>query len=409
MVSARNVSTANFRTLTRVRSFLNEKNAKYEVCDFSPFHTEEEIERTISRLGMGLLEAVPLHIEGEGLILAILPSSLAIDLTEFSKLLAPRQVRPLSPDEIRQRLSLGESTNVIPPLGGLFGLESFLSPLIEQQRMVGFFIDSTKTLITLESQEFRRTLCKTSLVPIPTRTKYRAYASPGRKTNERCILGVSLENADFHTTKLITITDWIRNHYADCLVMLGDGLHRITLQLDSNVPENEALEYSKWLARDFVYSQLSVFSVKESTYQFVFKFCSEVQDTQCYRDYYRQLQALSTDDKEFQNSIEAFSHEFLRRKPQRKEHSDTHMEMSCKYLLEELAVICCLAQDVPCTFVYPGSLTILQEIAAGRHPNVPACLLQIDYIELKLKCRQKNARNNNERNRGNARSNRSSA
>src|SRR4029077_19335301 len=145
MVSARNVSTANFRTLTRVRSFLNEKNAKYEVCDFSPFHTEEEIERTISRLGMGLLEAVPLHIEGEGLILAILPSSLAIDLIEFSKLLAPRQVRPLSPDEIRQRLSLGESTNVIPPLGGLFGLESFLSPLIEQQRMVGFFIDSTKT------------------------------------------------------------------------------------------------------------------------------------------------------------------------------------------------------------------------------------------------------------------------
>jgi len=171
--------------------------------------------------------------------------------------------------------------------------------------------------------------------------------------------------------------------------MLGDGLHRITLQLDSDASESEALEHSKWLARDFVYSQLSVFGLAQSSCTFDFVFCSEIQRTDLYLNYYRELSALFKANNDFQNSFRAFSAEFLRRKPQRQEYPESHVEMSCRYLLEELAVICCLAQDRSCTFVYPGSLTILEEIAEGKHPYVPKCLMQIDYVELKLKSRQK--------------------
>jgi len=377
--------TENSMSLTGVLSFLDENRVKYRLTHFSPSSTEEEIEQEVSRLGLGLLEAVPLDIQGQGVVLAIIPSCLALNAFEFSKALAPRTIRLLDPDEIRQRFSLSHPSHVAPLLGGLFGLECYLSPLIEQHGTVGFFVDSKKTLVTLEAAEFCRTVRNTSSIPIPTRAKYRAYASPGRKANHHCILGVSLESPDFYTTKLVTITDWIRNHYSECVVMLGDGLHRITLQLDYNASEIEALEHSKWLARDFAYSQLSVFGLREFGCRFDFVFCSEIQKTPCYLNYFSDLNALYWDNKEFQNSFRAFSSEFLRRKPQRQEHSDNHVEMSCRYLLEELAVICCLSQDSPCTFVYPGSLTILAEIAEGKHPRVPECLQHLDYVELKLK------------------------
>jgi tRNA-dependent cyclodipeptide synthase len=372
-------------SLAGVLSFLDQNKVTYRVCQFSPCYTEEEIEHEISPLGLGLVQAVPVEVSGQGLVLVIIPSSLVLHVDEFSKLLAPRSMRPLAPDEVRQRFSLDSAGHIIPPLGGLFGLESFLSPLIEHEREIAFFVDNRKALVVLKSSEFRRTLCNTSTIPIPTRPKYRAYASVGRKANQHSILGISLESPDFYTTKLITITDWIRNHYSKCIVMLGDGLYRITLQLDSNVSENEALEHSKWLARDFAYSHLSVFKLRESSCRFDFVFCSEIQKTSSYRNYYGALCALYKENQDFQNSFKTFAFEFLRRKPRRQEHAHNHVEMSCRYLLEELAVICCLSQDSPCTFVYPGSLTILAEIAEGKHPCVPECLRNIDYIELKLK------------------------
>jgi hypothetical protein len=225
--------------LTEVLSFLDISRITYKVHLFSPSYTEERLEEEISRLGLGLLEAVILEIEGNGSILAITPASLTLHFDEFSKLLAPRVIRTRAASEIRPPVS------IVPPLCGLLGLENFLSPLIEKDHMIGFFVGSRLTLITLEASEFRRTLRKISAIPVPTRPKYRAYATPGRKTNEACILGVSLESTDCYTPKLITITDWIRKHYSRCLVMLGDGLHRITLQLDSDTTESEALEQSK--------------------------------------------------------------------------------------------------------------------------------------------------------------------
>src|SRR5437868_4946905 len=96
---AQNVTaTGNPTSLTGVLSFLNENNVKYKVSHFSPSYSEEEIEYEISRLGMGLLETIPLDVAGQGLILAIIPSSLTIHLAEFSKLLAPRLIRHLAPN-----------------------------------------------------------------------------------------------------------------------------------------------------------------------------------------------------------------------------------------------------------------------------------------------------------------------
>jgi tRNA-dependent cyclodipeptide synthase len=377
-------ATEKAASLDGVVAFLNQHSVKYTVRNFSPFHTEKEIEHESARLGLGLLQAVPIEISQTGLILAIIPSSLTIDLVQFCKLLLPATVRVLDINDSRERYP-----EIIPPLPELLGSESFLSPLIEQNLTVGFFAGSRNTLITMNTSDFCRLLSNPSAVPVPTRPKYRAYASPNRKANEHSILGVSLENDSFRTAKLITMTEWISKHYDYCNVMLGDSLHRLTLLMNSTASEDESLEQSKWLARDFVHSQLSTFRLVNTRCQFDFKFASEIQQTACYDHYYGKLCALASDEEGFQDSLAVFSNEFLERNPLRRENRKKHLEMSRQYLLEELAVICCLAQDYHCTFVYPGSLTILEEIAQGKHPYVPEQLLHLDYVQLQLKNREK--------------------
>jgi hypothetical protein len=256
--------------ISRIRSFLGARNIKYQVTRFSPSHDDGEIQRELSKLGIGLLEGVPLVVEGRGVVLAVIPAAFGLHLDDLSKLFAPRHVRFSSPGEISQCFSFVPSANVVPPLGDLFGMESFLSPLIEQHRTVGFFVDSAKTLIVLEGSEFRRGISTVSALQVPTRPKYRVIPTEGRKAFKRCILGVSLESAEFYAAKLVAMTDWVRRHYEGCDVMLGDSLHRITLRLNSSTDENEALERSKWLARDFVYSSNSIFNRGDSAYQFNF-------------------------------------------------------------------------------------------------------------------------------------------
>jgi tRNA-dependent cyclodipeptide synthase len=374
--------------MTESLGFLDSRNAKYKICHFSPSHTEEQIESEVSRLGLGLLQAVPLDARGKGPMVAIIPSALTVQLGEFARLLEVPAVTVLGLDEIRRRYPSLDGASGFPPLQGLPDAETFLSPLIGRHRTIGFFLESANALLTLDTVEFRRIVGNVSPVPVPTRQRYRAYANPGRKANQHCILGVSLESPAFRTSKLVTMTEWIRNRYSRCTAMLGDGLYRLTLQLESDSRENDALEYSKWLARDYVQTQWPVFHLRESNCQFEFQFCSDVLTNDLsYPAYYAHVCSLFAKDARFQESCRAFARDFLRRRPEREASSEKHIDLSSRYLLEELAVISCLAQEGPCTFLYPGSLTILEEIADGKHPGVPAPLRTIDYIELKLKHR----------------------
>lgn len=370
----------------RLFAFLDDSRVRYRVSRSALATPLEEREQDACRLGLGLVEASLWRVDDGSLVVTVVPASHRLLADEFCRLFSPRHIA--DPGGAGSPPSLPEQPPGCPifPFGTLYGAETYLSPVIEPHHQVGFFIDDGRTLVTLSAADYRR-LVQASKVSVPTGTRYRAYAAPGRESNEDCILGVSLESADFHTPKLATIVEWIARHHRHCQVMIGDGLHRITLQMDQHLPEDEALEYSKWLARDFAFTQRAVFKRWESECEFRFVYCSEIQERPEYLGFLRQLSDLYRADADFRRSFGGFSQEFLQRKPQRRSNASEHAAMSCQYLLEELAVLSCLSQDRPWTFVYPGSLTILAEIAEGLHPGIPAGLARMDYVELKLKSR----------------------
>ena len=86
--------------VTRVLSFLDERNIKYQVARFSPSQDQTEIERELARLGLGLLQGIPLEVPGQGLILAVIPAARRLYPDDLSNLFAQKQVRVSTPAEI---------------------------------------------------------------------------------------------------------------------------------------------------------------------------------------------------------------------------------------------------------------------------------------------------------------------
>ena len=68
--------------------------------------------------------------------------------------------------------------------------------------------------------------------------------------------------------------------------------------------------------------------------------------------------------------------------------AEDFIKLSSTYLIEELAVFACLQKDNP-VFVYPGSITILGEIANKQHKNIPKELENLINVTLLLKPRTK--------------------
>src|SRR5690242_10178621 len=120
--------------LTDFRAFLDSRNARYKLCHFSASHTEEQIAIEVSRLGLGLLQAVLLEPRGKDPILGLIPSGLTVQLEEFAKRLGVPGIAVLGREEIRRRYPSVDPASGIPPFQLGPDAEIFLSPLIGQHR-----------------------------------------------------------------------------------------------------------------------------------------------------------------------------------------------------------------------------------------------------------------------------------
>ncbi len=65
------------------------------------------------------------------------------------------------------------------------------------------------------------------------------------------------------------------------------------------------------------------------------------------------------------------------------EPSDYHIQLSSYYLLEEAACFALLVKRGFQVFIYPGTLTIFQELAEGRFPDAPDELKQLITVNIR--------------------------
>lgn len=229
------------------------------------------------------------------------------------------------------------------------------------------------------------------------RTRYKAeiaFVSPqsARHTFEEissCFLGVSLENGNFTTAKLDSMVKWISRRFSRCTVLIGDSIHRLTLESMYGLAPDEAHRRAIGLGRQFLAQERPVFEAYRDSTEFTFVTCGDVQGQVECGEVHDQLCKLFADDEAFRGSVESFARAYHAKRSAEVSEAERERRVgiSCSYFLEEFSIFACLKRQGLPVMVYPGSFSTLSEIARGEHENAPRELRDLTVVSLHLKGR----------------------
>ncbi|MEV7601229.1 tRNA-dependent cyclodipeptide synthase [Kitasatospora sp. NPDC089797] len=229
------------------------------------------------------------------------------------------------------------------------------------------------------------------------RTRYKAKIASVSPTTSRttfeehdsCFLGVSLENSNFTPAKLSGMVEWISRRFSRCTVLIGDSIHRLTLESTRGMAPDEALDHALELGRQFAKNERSVFDEYRDATDFTYLNCSDVQDGSDFTEFHDELRTFFDKDEAFRSSVELFGRSYHRKHSSgiSEAELENRIRMSSDYFLEEFAIFSCLKQYGLPVMVYPGSFSTLSEIAMGEHPGAPDELRDLIVVSLHLKGR----------------------
>ncbi len=207
--------------------------------------------------------------------------------------------------------------------------------------------------------------------------------------HEECFLGVSLENSNFVRPKLFAILEWISRRFSRCTVLIGDSIHRITLETTRQLPPDVAAAEALRLGAEFREQEQHVFEGFAGRVGLSFVTCSELQQLERYTVYHAHLCSLFQEDPEFRASVERFGRNYHSKHSQSISalERERRVARSSDYFLEEFAIFACLRERGLKVMVYPGSFSTLAEIADGLYPSAPAPLRDLIVISLHMKGR----------------------
>ncbi len=379
-------------TIQKIRTLLDEEQIRYLSIVHSQAYTEEEMAVNDFNLGNELVDSVLVKINNEKTVMVIVPSTRKISLESLQKELENNNVNFIGKKEMKLLFPDYEA-GTLPPLGCLFGIEVFCTAELKKMQEVTFYSGTRAYRIRMKMKDFFKVVKPQLYIRAATTPRYRAevntIAPLDKKSSldeyDSCILGISLENKNFVTAKLVGMVDWVSRNFKNCTVIIGDSIHHHTLEIrgvDSKYAYDKALR----LGREAIDTNNPVFKSYSERCNINVLLCSQIQDSDAYLRHYTDLRNLFNRCDSFAQCLRSFAETFVER---RDDLDDAYylgsIEKSCTYLLEELAVFTCLSEQGYKVFVYPGALRALVDIAAGLHPDAPQALQELVSVELKIK------------------------
>jgi len=208
---------------------------------------------------------------------------------------------------------------------------------------------------------------------------------------QKCVFIISLGSKNFVDSKRIKASiKWISENFKACLVLVGDSVYRLTIELRQRVKGDQAWLEAMRTGETFINENRFLFQQYSGTCQFQFQMASQIEKQLEFEIYYKDVQSLYQKDESFQKMVNSFAQTYLNRGEQPEEEEVEQLlqrqkHLAITYLLEESALFTCLAKEGWLVFVYPGSIKTFEEIAEGLHPEVPLPLQQMIWVSLRLK------------------------
>lgn len=209
-------------------------------------------------------------------------------------------------------------------------------------------------------------------------------------SNKRCYFGISLDNPGFYGKSLQALLLWGIGNFDECLVVIGDYLRRYNERILNGLDDKQAARVTHALGDSFMikagnfFQQLPAKRVTVTRWETCLR-------TPEYKKAKASLDELFATNPEFRAAVEKDAFAFIRRQTKRNRKlavsPEEAVELSCRYLLEEIAVFSALSEQGWKVELYPGpELHVLVEIAKGDFQDIPRGLKQRINVELKI-CR----------------------
>ena len=160
-------------SIQQLQEFLNSHNIKYTTISYSPAHTTQDLANYKSRLGMDLIQAVPVEIENQRIIIAILPASRQINLGSLEEAFKTNKLRLLEQKEV-ENLFPNCEFGTLPPFGELYDKEVFGARDLVQNQEVTFYAYSYAHLVRMNYGDFEKLVNLQQKIAFSTRSIYRA-------------------------------------------------------------------------------------------------------------------------------------------------------------------------------------------------------------------------------------------
>ncbi len=209
---------------------------------------------------------------------------------------------------------------------------------------------------------------------------------------QHCVFIISLGSKNFvDSQRLEASIKWISEHFTACIVLIGDSVYRLTIEIRSReIKGDEATLKALDAGQEFLNQNYLLFEQYSQSCCFEFRLASQIEKQSDFEAYYQEFQSLYRKDESFQRMVESFAYGYLNRIEQTEEGQADELfqrqkHQAITYLLEESALFTCLAKEKWRVFIYPGSIKSFEEIAAGLHPEVPSPLKQLIWVSLRLK------------------------
>ena len=209
----------------------------------------------------------------------------------------------------------------------------------------------------------------------------------------KCYLGVSVNNPFFRDKHLGLLLRWISNHFDECIIIIGDYLHRINETILLGKFGEDAINASMLRGNQLhEIIEVSLTLLPHNKFK-VYRWKDILDKHPDIFEEKKKLLSYFTTDEKFRNAIVQSSTEFIDRLSERGESlylsKEEAIEQSKEYLIEEMAVFSKLIEKDYKVQVYPGTqLSVLKDFANKKFDNLDTNLNEGIYIDLTVKKRK---------------------
>ncbi|MBN1457016.1 MAG: tRNA-dependent cyclodipeptide synthase [Sedimentisphaerales bacterium] len=205
---------------------------------------------------------------------------------------------------------------------------------------------------------------------------------------KKCYIGISLDNPGFYGKSLQALLLWGLGNFERVLVVAGDYLRRYNEQIFSGLSPDEAGKASHEFG-DLFFEKTDKFFSQIPSERLGLTRWQPCLNSNEYKGAKEILDGLFDSDESFRAAVLKDAVSFIERQKKRNlklaVSQEEAVELSRRYLLEEIAVFSALSEQGWKVELYPGpELCVLTEMSKNNYPNIPGGLKERINVELKI-------------------------